>query len=110
MNKRKKENFTLFSIIVYEDVEKLKENFPNIDLENGKIPYEYLKENEYLTDDFLQASSWTNSLEEIEAEQMTTYGFLAALSEEYGETNAFTDVTFYNFKDGKCDLRMFNNS
>ena len=66
MNKRKEENFALFSHIVYEDVEKLKENFPNIDLENGKIPYEYLKENEYLTDDFLEASSWTNSLEEIE--------------------------------------------
>ena len=110
MNVDKKENFTLFSIIVYEDVEKLKENFPNIDLENGKIPYEYLKENEYLTDDFLQASSWTNSLEEIEAGQMTTYGFLAALSEEYGETYEFTDVTFSNFKDGKCDLKMFNNS
>lgn len=110
MNKRKEENFTLFSTIVYEDVEKLKENFPNIDLENGKIPYEYLKENEYLTADFLEASSWTNSLEEIEKGQMTTYVFLVALSEEYGETYEFTDVSFYNFKDGKCDLQMFNNS
>lgn len=100
------EKITIFSNNVKEEYDKLKEEFPKLDISNGIIPIEYLEENGYL-EKFYQFLT-KNEIENIKKKSgMTIEEILLALNEIEADY-AYSNIYFDNVKDGKCNLEVLD--
>lgn len=100
------EKISLFSYNVEDEYKKIEKAFPDLDINTGIIPLDYLEKTDFLKD--LEKIYTTKETEKFKKNGgMTKEEILIALNEINGEYE-FTNIYFDNVKDGKCNLEVLD--